>query len=155
MQNLAQYNMLTPNTTTYSKINGVKINTVLGSGMHDLPGGWSSLDRFVRVATFVRYVANVKTSIDGIIAATHILDNVAATEGLNGGFVPFIPNYVYDITHWSTIKDLRNLIFYYRNSDGVLRAINLNKINFDTNTQHRQIIIKQSYPFILDETHHL
>lgn len=147
LQNLALYNGLSSAAPVDAFINGYMLRT-LGSGMKLIPGGWSSIDRFVRVATLVRYIDNLDTAIDGVLSATNILDLVYVPSGV---MVWYADNNVFEEgTHWGTIKDVTNLVFYYRNTDGALRAVYLNKINFDG--KHKPYPIQKSEPLIIDET---
>ena len=82
INNLAQYMYLSPNITSHTTINGETINNAPNSGLHALPGGWSPMDRFVRMATLVRFVS-AKLDIDNeLLIATHILNSVYVISGM-------------------------------------------------------------------------
>jgi choloylglycine hydrolase len=150
LENLVLYNGLSPYTPKPIEINGYKVSGGGGSGMQGIPGSWSSIDRFVRIATMVRYLDKLKTAMDGVLAVTYILDSINVPSGMGIGF--FQGHQVDDITRWSTIKDLTNLIFYYRNGDGALRAVYLDKINFEGS--HKSYPV-DSDPMIIDVTGNL
>lgn len=155
LQNLEKYNGLSPNSSSSATINGYQIPSLVGSGLMGLSGSWSSMDRFVRMSTLIRYIENLDTSMNTILTATSILNSVFVPKGMVMVHLSVFDMYFYSYTHWSTMKDLTNKVFYYRNNDGAIRAIYLDKINFDTNANHIPFAIQQSSPFIIDETKHL
>ena len=146
--NLGRYNSLTPNETDVI-INGDIIRPN-GDGLQGLPGSFSSADRFVRIATLIRYLEGLNTASDAVIVAANILNSVNIIKGISRDVDK--GKTTFETTHWTTIKDLTNKIFYYRNGDGVLRAIYLNKINFNPSIDHSSLVIKDSKPFVLDMT---
>ena len=173
IQNLAQYTHLSPNISSTTTINGYTFKNGPNSGMHGLSGGYSPMDRYVRMATMLRFIQEDSESFsyinirgksnrkitqkeinqyNGLLAATRILDSVYVPSGLEIGFFPAFNKYVSGTTLWSTIKDVTNKIFYFRNSDGVIRAVNLNKINFNNGTIHSRVEVQRNEPFIIDET---
>lgn len=142
LQNLVSYNKLSPKNPPNTIINGYKIRGLKGSGMQGIPGSWSSIDRFIRISIMIRYLTQLKTAIDGVLTATYILDSVHTPKDISSN--------VY--TQWETMKDLTNKIFYYRNRDGAIRAIYLNKVNFNPDARHTPFNVQQSNPLIIDET---
>jgi choloylglycine hydrolase len=148
LNNLILYNGLSPYTPKSIDINGFKVSGVGASGMQGIPGSWSSIDRFVRVATMVRYLDNLKTAMDGVLAATYILNSVYVAPGMAIG--AFKGYKLIDTTRWSTMKDLTNLVFYYRNGDGAIRAVYLKKLDFDVD--HKPYSVQQPQPLISDVT---
>lgn len=158
LQNLAQYMYLSPNMTQQTTVNGFTLLNEPNSGLHGLPGGWSSTDRFVRLATLIRYVMVDNMNLpndDALLTATHILNSVYATNGMELGYFAPMHKYVSVTTRWSTIKDLINKVFYFRNSDGVIRAIYLNKLNFDASTNHYPFSVHRDKILVIDETKYL
>ncbi len=155
INNLAQYTHLSPNITLNTIINGQSINNGPNSGLHGLPGGWSPMDRFVRIATLVRFVHMTSNIDNALLAATHILDSVYAQDGMEIGYYTPQNTYVSVITRWSTIKDLTNKVFYFRNSDGVIRAVYLEKLIFVEGQHHHTLPIHNNKPFIMDVTYFL
>lgn len=149
LQNLGLYTGLSPYNPPNEIINGYKVQSS-GSGMKGIPGSWSPIDRFVRIATMVRYLNNLKTAMDGVLAATHILNSVYVPSGI--AIASFKGYHLVDTTRWATMKDLTNLIFYYRISDGAIRSINLKNIDF--NGVHKSYPVQQP-PVIIDETGNL
>ena len=144
LNNLILYNGLSSNSPLEATINGYKVMGKGGSGMQGIPGSWSSIDRFIRISTMVRYLNNLNTAMDGVLAATHILNSVYVPSGV--GVASFKGYHFDDVTRWATMKDLTNLIFYYRISDGAIRAIDLNKIDFDK--QHKPYPVQQQLAII-------
>lgn len=151
LQNLILYNGLNPYSPPEAIINGYQVEGKGGSGMQGIPGSWSAIDRFIRISTIVRYLNNIKTALDGVLAATHILNSVYVPEGV--AIASFQGHKLVDMTRWNTMKDLTNKIFYYRNSDGSIRAIYLKKIDF--NGLHKTLPVYESQPLIIDETSNL
>lgn len=152
--NLAQNTHLSPNVTSTTTINNYTFTNTHSSGMHALPGGWTPMDRFVRIATLLRFATetSAQQQFDGLLIATHILDSVYVINGLEIAYFSQFRRYVYGKTLWSTIKDLTNRVFYFRNSDNVIRAIYLDKLNFNPDAKHNSILVQKAKPFILDET---
>jgi len=150
-QNLEQYVYLSPNISQTVTINDYTFKAYSNAGLHLLPGSWSPMDRFVRLATLIRYV----NEDNGLLAVTHILDSVYVTNGMEIGYFPAFKRYVYGKTRWSTIKDLTNKAFYFRTDDGAIRAIYLNRVNFNDGTKHTPINIDSAYIFKLDVTSNL
>ncbi len=151
--NLAQYNILTSEPIGNIEINGSIIpNTGIGNGMIGLPGDWSSITRFVRIATAVRFALQPQpeNALKGVELATHILNIVDIPKGMV--IAKLEGSTLYETTCWCTIKDLTNKIFYYRSyEDLTLKLINLTKINFDPEKKHNKLNVK-THPTILDET---
>ena len=155
MRNLEQYNFLTSDLTPNIQINGAKIPTTgIGSGMVGLPGDWSSITRFVRIATVVRFALQTETELKGVELATHILNTVDIPKGVVISRLEDSESY--ETTRWCAIKDLTNIIFYYRSyADLTLRAIDLKKIRWDIGTKHNKLAVQATQPTILDVTDQL
>lgn len=149
LTNLGLYNRLNPVTSEGAIINGEIIPTIAGSGLDSIPGGWSPISRFVRIAVLLRYIRGIQTAQDAITAASWILNSVYVPNGIEIGV--FNNHKVIASTKWGTIKDVTNMKFYFRGDDGVLRSLNLNKIDFSNNTKHKRYIVRQP-PFSIDVT---
>lgn len=154
LQNLAQYNELTSDQVDNAKINEYTVMSAPGSGLHDLSGGFSPIDRFVRLATLIRFADNLKTANDTLLAATHIIGSLYVMHGLEKGILPHLGR-VSVTTEWATVKDLTNRVFYYIGNDGVIHAIYFDKLNFDFDAKHKPLRIQQDVPFVIDETEYL
>jgi choloylglycine hydrolase len=149
-ENLILYNELSPYVIPNATINEFIIPSISGAGMKGLPGSWSSIDRFVRISSLIRFIQNLNNAIDGVLSATYILNSVYTSPGMISDY--FNGNKIYVNTRWASIKDLTNKIFYFRNHDGAIKAIYLKNIDFDQNVTHTPLSIYQNTPFILDVT---
>jgi choloylglycine hydrolase len=150
LQNLATYASLSQYSVANITINGFPIMGDPATGMESMPGSWSSVDRFIRIATLIRFMKQPVTAIEGILTATHILNSVYTAPGMVADI--WHHDEVFISTRWGSMKDLTNRIFYYRHHDGVIRAIYLDKINFTASTIQLSVPICDSSPFILDAT---
>ena len=99
----------------------------------NVPGGFSPADRFVRVMTLLRYVSYNFTDYDPLIIGTMILNSVSIPPGIIQASVE--GEWVTVETQWSTIKDTTNRIFYFRSTDGLIQAIDLNALDLSQNYQ--------------------
>ncbi len=150
MKNLAQYNHLTNQPSKSMEINGTSLPTRgLGEGMSGLPGGWSSTDRFTRIATMVRFVGKLGDEKAAISAALHLSNNVDIPN--NAVIGKLGDKELSDQRLWLVIKDLVNKIFYFMGNDFSLKCIDLNQINFKA-VKHNQIPIETEHLIIFDIT---
>lgn len=149
LKNLGAYNSLNPYPAGYANINGEIIPSTDSTGMDAIPGGWNSMARFVRIATLIRYISPIKTAQDAVLTANWILNSVYVPPGI--AITNFNSNNMVVTTRWDTIKDSTNLKFYIRSDDGVLRYIDLKRIDFSSNTTHTPYIVRQP-PFSIDIT---
>ena len=46
-------------------------------------------------------------------------------------------------------------MFYFRNGDGVIRVVRLNKLNFNVGAKHAPIPIQDSKPYVIDVTNYV
>jgi choloylglycine hydrolase len=152
LYHLGLYNKLSPYTPSDSVVNGYKIISA-GGGMEGIPGSWSSIDRFIRISTILRYQIGQKTALNGVLSATYILNSVYIPLGVSAGLYNGYNLYI--TTRWTSIKDLTNRIFYFRNNDGTLRAIYFDNINFTKNTKHKSLPINPIPVFMLNVTNEL
>lgn len=103
-----------------------------GFGMIGLPGDISPPSRFVKVATLLRVALPAADATSAINLAEHVINNVDIVRG--EARQPQSGNYIDDITQWVVFKDLTHRVFYYRTYDDLsLRAVALEKINFNEN----------------------
>lgn len=152
INNISQYNYLTPESAASIEINGTIVPTIgTGSGMIGLPGDWSSITRFVRIATAVRFAIQPKTAEEGVELANHILNIVDLPKGM---MIKRIENTkLYETTQWVIIKDLTNKILYYHcYTDSTLKAIDLKKITFHAGNKYNKLNVHATSPTIIDVT---
>ncbi len=149
LKNLGSYNQLSSFTSNPIVINRATINPIPGTGLDYMSGGWSPTARFIRIATLIRFLKDINTSQDGIIAASWILNSVFVPDGVEIGM--FNDQKVIVTTKWSTIKDSTKLKFCIRSDDSVLRCLDLNRINFANESEHKPYTVRQP-PFSIDIT---
>ena len=108
-------------------------NTVLappsqGSGWQGMPGDWTSPSRLLRAWAMVRYAKPVETAAAGVNLAAHILNAVDIPLGAVRPADNTLKDS--DYTQWIAIKDLKNLVFYFRTYENLmLRTIDLKKLD--------------------------
>jgi choloylglycine hydrolase len=109
-----------------------------GSGMLGVPGDWTPPSRFVRAVMFVHFADPVKSALDGVGLAAHILNTVDIPHGTiaeKGNDSPLV-----DYTQWVEIKDLTNRVLYVRDyKDLSLRAIDLKRLDFAPGAKTKSI----------------
>ncbi len=117
-----------------------------GSGLLGMPGDWSPPSRFVKVATFLRFVEEAETADSGINLAEHLLNSVDIPLGaIRDG------NGSRDFTQWAVIKDLTRRVFYFRSyKDLTLKKIDLRKCNLDMASSSLSIDAKAGYFNVTD-----
>ncbi|MGH2612530.1 MAG: linear amide C-N hydrolase, partial [Rhabdochlamydiaceae bacterium] len=129
LTNLRNYINLQPLNAPPMHLNGIVLEpTGQGTGLHGIPGDWTSPSRFVRASFFKSFVAPVTTAALGVNLMEHLLNTfdiplgtVRESEAING----------FEETQWIVIKDLKNKILYYRTyEDLTLRYIDLKKLDF-------------------------
>jgi len=76
-------------------------------------------------------------------------------DGLELGYFAPYHKYVSGKTLWSTVKDLTRRMFYFRNGDGVIRVVRLNKLNFNVGAKHAPIPIQDAKPYVMDVTNYV
>ena len=108
-------------------------NTVLappsqGSGGRGLPGDWTSPSRLVHIWFMQRYAKPAETAAAGVNLAAHLLNAVDIPLGaIRPADNTFKES---DYTQWIAIKDLKNIVFYFRTYENLmLRAIDLKKLD--------------------------
>jgi choloylglycine hydrolase len=101
-----------------------------GSGLHGIPGDFTSPSRFIRAAFFVSLLPRVKSSDEAVFQAFHLLNNFdipkGASETLKDG------KKSYDTTQWSSANDLAKKRYYFRTyQDYGVRVIELMKLDLN------------------------
>jgi choloylglycine hydrolase len=162
MTNSPPYDWQTINLSNYvnlSAIDGkpielgdVKVSpTGQGSGLLGLPGDWTPPSRFVKGAFLANYIKTGDTLADAINAAQHILNSFDIPNGMsqevNKGSIAC------DITWWVVIKDLKNLVYYYRTYNNLtMRKIELGKLDFSPGAKKFKMPIDGGSTNIIDTT---
>ncbi len=145
MTNLNNYVNLEPGSAPDNTIKpGITLKPLgHGSGMHGLPGDFTSPSRFVR-ATFFQTTSPVwATGFDTVVQAFHILNNFDIPIG-SQHIKSEIPKDMPSATQFTAATDLKSMKFYYRTAwNSNIRCIDLLDIDF-----HK--VKYQSHP--LDQT---
>lgn len=132
LTNLSNYINLSPLNSPNKTIDTMKLNSFgMGSGLHGLPGDFSPPSRFVRSAIFSSSATPSNTADQSVLQAFHLLNqfdiplgSVAAKE--NG-------KVSYDRTIATTVKDSKNLNYFYRTyDDQTIRMVSLKKFDPDS-----------------------
>lgn len=129
-EELGKYNHLSPEETGPVTINGQEVTPPIeGDSTLGLPGGWSSEERFAKIAFMLRTASKVDTATQAVNLALHVMNNVDRLSGCT--LLKIGQHEASDITYWGTIKDLTHGILYFRSYDNQqLRKIDLNKLDF-------------------------
>jgi choloylglycine hydrolase len=99
-----------------------------GGGGRCLPGDWTSPSRLVHIWFMQRYAKPAETAAAGVNLAAHLLNAVDIPLGaIRPADNTFKES---DYTQWIAIKDLKNIVYYFRTYENLmLRAINLKKLD--------------------------
>ncbi len=127
--NLQNYINLSPvNIGTKALVNVDFKQLSQGSGLHGLPGDFTSPSRFVRAVQFVANAPASKTILEAVYQAFHILNNFDIPKGSvrdAQGHQEF--------TRWTSAIDLKNRILYFKNyANFQLQKIALNKMDLSS-----------------------
>ena len=119
-------------------VNGLKLPpTSTGGGLHGLPGDFLSTSRFTRALTFSRFAPTNLTTQQQVGTAFRILGQFDLPPGsvllpAGGAFGGAGSTTTYEITEWSAVADLKNLVYYIQTYDNPsLRSLNFNRLPLD------------------------
>jgi choloylglycine hydrolase len=119
-------------------VNGLKLPPVsTGGGLHGLPGDFLSTSRFIRALTFSRLAPSNLTTQQQVGTAFRILGQFDLPPGsvllpAGGAFGGAGSTTTYEITEWSAVADLKNLVYYIQTYDNPsLRSLNFNQLPLD------------------------
>jgi choloylglycine hydrolase len=137
LQNLAQYQYITPNVLPPLKAGKALLSAPSsGDGMNGLPGGFLAPARFVRAFFAQASAPKLDTSNATVSLAFHVMNGfdlppgsigVSATAGGEGGGIDG-----YETTEWTAVSDMKNLRYYIRTYDNFdVRMIDLNKADLN------------------------
>ena len=113
MTNLKNYINLSPiNVAPLDLAGHVLTGFGQGTGFLGLPGDFTSPSRFVRATAFLKSAIHPATAQEAIKDAFHILNSFdiprgAVREAQKNG------NHIYEQTQFTSVADLKNLIFYF------------------------------------------
>jgi len=123
-------------------LNGLKLEpTGVGSGLLGLPGDWTPPSRFVRTAYSLDAALPVKDALEAVNLAEHLLNMVDIPKGAikeNPAFFVMMEGYA----QWVVIKDLTNLILYYKTyEDTAWKKVDLKKFSLALGAPQKSIAI--------------
>ncbi len=153
INNLRNYINLDAHDKKDKVLNGIKIEpTGVGSGMLGLPGDWTPPSRFVRVAYSVDAVLPAKDAAEAVNLAEHLLNIVDIPKGAikeNPALFVTLEGYA----QWVVIKDLTNLVLYYRTYENTAwKKIDLKKFTLTPGTTKKSIAIEDKQQKVIDVT---
>jgi len=125
MTNLDNYLNLTVKDINSEKLGPVTLNAVSsGSGLHGLPGDFSSPSRFVRIAVFSQAATPNAEAEDAVFSAFHILNQFDIPKG--SVISDAVGGAQAETTEWTAVSDLQNLRWYFRTfQDQSIRMVDL------------------------------
>jgi len=156
MNNLRNYINLDAHDIKDKTLNGVKIEPAgVGSGMLGLPGDWTPPSRFVKMAICISAVLAPENSGQAINLAQHLLNTVDIPKGvIKENPEPLITLEGY--AQWVVIKDLTNLVLYYKTYDNLaLKKVDLKRFDLTANAAERSIAINDMNNLFIDVTSEL
>ena len=156
INNLRNYINLDAYDRKDKTLNGLKLEpTGVGSGLLGLPGDWTPPSRFVRVAYSLDAALPVKDVSEAVNLAEHLLNMVDIPKGaIKENPAPLI--HMEGYAQWIAIKDLTNLILYYRTYENTaLKMIDLKKFNLEPATTLKSIVIEDKQQKVIEVTGNL
>ena len=133
--NYANLNAMPP---AEMNVNGLKLPPVsTGGGLSGLPGDFLATSRFIRALTFSRFAPTHLTTQQQVGTAFRILGQFDLPPGsvllpAGGAFGGAGSTTTYEITEWSAVADLKNLVYYIQTYDNPsLRSLNFNQLPLD------------------------
>jgi len=142
INNLRNYINLDARDKKDKMLNGLKLEpTGVGSGMLGLPGDWTPPSRFVRVAYSLDAALPVEDAAGAVNLAEHLLNIVDIPKGAvkeNPAFFVTMEGYA----QWVVIKDLTNLILYYKTYENTAwKKVDLKKFSLAPGVPQKSIAI--------------
>lgn len=127
--NLNNYVNLSPLGVTPKKIDGMTLQAMsTGSGLHGLPGDFSSPSRFVRAAIFSATAVPEKTGQDALAQAFHLLNQFDIPPGAVR--TPVDKSVQVEWTLATVVRDPKTLTLYVKTfDDQSVRKISLNDLD--------------------------
>ncbi len=151
INNLRNYINLDAHDKKDKVLNGIRIEpTGVGSGLLGLPGDWTPPSRFVRLAFSVDAALPVKDAAEAVNLAEHFLNIVDIPKGAikeNPALFITLEGYA----QWVVIKDLTNLILYYKTyENSTWKKIDLKKFNLAPGSLQKFIAIDDKQQKVID-----
>lgn len=151
INNLRNYINLDAHDKKDKVINGIKIEpTGVGSGMLGLPGDWTPPSRFVRLAFSVDVALPTKDAAEAVNLAGHLLNIVDIPKGAikeNPALFITLEGYA----QWVVIKDLTNLVLYYKTyENSTWKKIDLKKFNLAPGSPQKSLAIDDGQQKVID-----
>ena len=153
VNNLRNYINLNAHDRKAKMLNGIKIEpTGVGSGLLGLPGDWTPPSRFVRVAFSLDAALPVKDVFEAVNLAEHLLNIVDIPKGaIKENPAPFVMMEGY--AQWVVIKDLTNLILYYKTYENTAwKKVDLKKFSLEPGAPQKSIAIDDKQQKVIDVT---
>ncbi|MDD5129839.1 MAG: choloylglycine hydrolase family protein [Candidatus Omnitrophica bacterium] len=156
MNNLRNYINLDAQDRKDRMLNGLKLEpTGVGSGLLGLPGDWTPPSRFVRVAYSLDAALPVKDAAGAVNLAEHLLNIVDIPKGaIKENPAPLI--HMEGYAQWVVIKDLTNLILYYKTYENTAwKMVDLKKFSLEPGAAQKSIAIDDKQQKVIDVTSEL
>jgi len=156
INNLRNYINLDAHDRKDRMLNGLKLEpTGVGSGLLGLPGDWTPPSRFVRVAYSLDAALPAKNASEAVNLAEHLLSIVDIPKGaIKENPAPLV--YMEGYAQWVVIKDLTNLILYYKTYENTAwKKVDLKKFNLEPKAVQKSLIIDNKQQQIIDVTSEL
>ncbi len=131
MTNLQNYVNLSPLNVPPVNIEGVTIQQFSeGSGLHGLPGDFTSPSRFVRAAVFSSSEIPAKNASEAVLQAFHILNQFDIPVGAVRSYDKKTGQTHTDYTMFTSVKDPQNSSYYFKTYENqTIRMISLKDFN--------------------------
>jgi choloylglycine hydrolase len=131
LQNIRTYVGLTPWDTESIEVDGVEFPaTGHGTGLRGLPGDFTPPSRLIRSVFLKQFAEQAADAASGRNLALHLLNDTDIAKGVIR--TKKLLGTQTDYTQWAAVKDLTNLVYYYRTYDDLmLRRVDLRRIDFD------------------------
>lgn len=156
INNLRNYINLDAHDKKDRMLNGLKLEpTGVGSGLLGLPGDWTPPSRFVRVAYSLDAALPVQGALEAVNLAEHLLNIVDIPKGaVKENPEPLI--YMQGYAQWVVIKDLTNLILYYKTYENTAwKKVELKKFSLAPGAAQKSIVIDDKQQKVIDVTSEL
>ncbi|MDO8489168.1 MAG: choloylglycine hydrolase family protein [Candidatus Omnitrophota bacterium] len=151
LNNLRNYINLDARDKKDKMLNGLKLEpTGVGSGLLGLPGDWTPPSRFVRVAYSLDAALPVKDALEAVNLAEHLLNIVDIPKGaIKENPAPFVMMEGY--AQWVVIKDLTNLILYYKTYENTAwKKVDLKKFSLVPGAPQKSLVIDDKQQKVID-----
>ncbi len=117
LTNLRNYVQTTPVSTHEKQFGGLNVIVPnMGSGSFGVPGDMTAPSRFVRMAVQRNSVKTPANAAEALSLVSHIINNADVALGtVKDASAPDAP---YDVTIWTSLRDMKNGAYYVRTSEG-------------------------------------